>query len=91
MVERPTRIFDLMVWLPSERVNVVRSSLELSIWTNQLKDREPIESFVDAEEMARQFVKAAEAEGVTLDEAGEETVLLNEAKEAFDENGDLKV
>jgi hypothetical protein len=53
--------------------------------------REPIESFVAAEEMARQFIQSAEKEGAAMNPGGGAVVLLDEAKEAFDENGDLRV
>lgn len=53
--------------------------------------REPIESFVAAEEMARQFIQSAEKEGAEMDQGGQGVILLDEAKEAFDENGDLRV
>ena len=52
--------------------------------------REPIESFVAAEEMARQFIQSAEQEGATMGQGEQGVVLLNEAKEAFDKNGDLR-
>lgn len=52
--------------------------------------REPVESFVAAEEMARQFVIAVEGEGVDLARLGEGVVLVEEAMEAFGEDGELK-
>jgi hypothetical protein len=41
--------------------------------------------------MARQFIQSAEKEGAAMNQGGRGVVLLDEAKEAFDENGDLKV
>jgi hypothetical protein len=54
-------------------------------------EREPIESFVAAEEMTGQFILAAKKENVVLDEMGHDVILLEEAKAAFDENGDLRM
>lgn len=78
-----------MVWLSYERVDLVchHSNRE----TDAKYAREPIESFVAAEEMARQFIQSAQQEGATMDQGGQAVILLDEAKEAFDENGDLKV
>lgn len=41
--------------------------------------------------MARQFIQSAQQEGAAMDHGGQGVILLVEAKEAFDENGDLKV
>jgi len=56
-----------------------------------LMAREPVESFVAAKEMARQFVMVAEGEGIDLENRGEGVILLKEAIEAFGEDGELKV
>jgi len=56
-----------------------------------LMDREPVESFVAAKEMARQFVMVAEGEGIDFKKKGEGVILLKEAMEAFGEDGELKV
>jgi hypothetical protein len=56
-----------------------------------LTGREPVESFVAAKEMARQFVTVAENEGIDFKKRGEGVVLLKEAMEAFGEDGELKV
>lgn len=53
--------------------------------------RVPIESFVAVDEMAAQFVIAAEREGWVPDEMGDGVVLLEEAMEAFGKNGELRV
>ena len=56
-----------------------------------LMDREPVESFEAAKEMARQFVMVAEDEGIDFKKRGEGVILLKEAMEAFGEDGELKV
>lgn len=56
-----------------------------------LMGREPVESFVAAKEMARQFETVAESEGTDFKKRGEGVVLLKEAMEAFGEDGELKV
>jgi len=53
--------------------------------------REPVESFVAAKEMARQFVTVAEGEGIDFKKRGEGVILLKEAMEAFEEDGELRV
>jgi len=55
-----------------------------------LIDREPVESFVAAKEMARQFIMVAEGEGIDFKKRGEGVILLEEAMEAFGEDGELK-
>jgi hypothetical protein len=52
--------------------------------------REPVESFVAAKEMARQFVMVAEGEGIDFKKSGEGVILLEEAMEAFGEDGELR-
>jgi hypothetical protein len=56
-----------------------------------LMNREPVESFVAAKEMARQFVMVAEGEGIDFKRRGDGVILLEEAMEAFGEDGELKV
>ena len=56
-----------------------------------LMGREPVESFVAAKEMARQFVMVAEGEGIDFEKRGDGVVLLQEAMEAFGDDGELKV
>jgi hypothetical protein len=56
-----------------------------------LMNREPVESFVAAKEMARQFVMVAEGEGIDFKKRGDGVILLKEAMEAFGEDGELKV
>jgi hypothetical protein len=55
-----------------------------------LMSREPVESFVAAKEMARQFVMVAEGEGIDFKKRGDGVILLEEAMEAFGEDGELK-
>jgi len=52
--------------------------------------REPIESFIAAHEMVRQFDQAAEDEGRDLAMMGNGLVLLEEAMGAFGEDGELR-
>ena len=53
--------------------------------------REPVESFVAAKEMARQFVTVAEGEGIDFKKRGDGVILLKEAMEAFEEDGELRI
>lgn len=63
----------------------------MSLKTLIVDAREPIESFIAAQEMVRQFDQAAEEEGWDLESMGDGVVLLQEAMGAFGQDGELRI